>query len=406
MTSLGAEAYCDTLTADTINYKHLNPVITGFVANPLTSDLQADNHSVGTATSKVSTLFAQTIDYVNLNPPINAGITNPLASDILGAGFNVGTPGSLVNIFQGTSGVFSSSTSTTCTTDNLTATASAVLPSGTTSGSLLVSPGNLVVDLGTITAKSLTSSGPGGFVNSGSGGLINQGSGGVELQGSGAVSLNSGDMTLTSGDLTLTSGNLTATAGQITGATLASASTIVASSSISAATTIFATQSITSSTTLNGIGGVISGANITASTGDISGVNLVASSDISGDTLTLNHIDIGTPNTSIGSPTNPNIVPVTIFDITNKSKGAWWVYNGQTNFSMDIECGVVNPCENCTFIVSVANATGFAPVPFLEKYYIAPDVSVPPTGIVLDLFFDIPIDQIRPVRVSVIMVRD
>jgi len=148
MTSLGAECYAGTITADTINYKTLNPALTGFVHNPLNSDLQGNNFDVGTAGSKVDTIYCNTLDYTALNPPINAGITNPLATDIQGNNKNIGIAGSEVNEFKGTSGAFTTTTTTTLITDDLTANSSASLPNGTTAGSLSVPTGNINIALG------------------------------------------------------------------------------------------------------------------------------------------------------------------------------------------------------------------------------------------------------------------
>ncbi len=86
MTSLGKEAYVGTLTADTIKYSTLDPALTGFVHNPLNTDLDCDNRKITNANE----ITTGTLNYTTLNPPIPTGfVNNPMSVSLDGGNFNI-----------------------------------------------------------------------------------------------------------------------------------------------------------------------------------------------------------------------------------------------------------------------------------------------------------------------------
>ncbi len=86
MTSLGDDTFCGTLTADTINYTTLNPALTGFVHNPLNSDLDCNNKKLTNANE----ITTGTLNYTTLNPPIPTGfVNNPMSVSLDGNNLNI-----------------------------------------------------------------------------------------------------------------------------------------------------------------------------------------------------------------------------------------------------------------------------------------------------------------------------
>jgi len=86
MTSLGLEAYVGTLNADIIKYKTLDPALTGFVHNPLNTDLDCDNRNLTNANE----ITTGTLNYTTLNPPIPTGfVNNPMSVSLDGGNFNI-----------------------------------------------------------------------------------------------------------------------------------------------------------------------------------------------------------------------------------------------------------------------------------------------------------------------------
>jgi len=115
MSSLGESAFCGTLTADTVNYKTLNPPIGGFVNNPLTGNLDCGGNDV----VNCDALTASTINYTTLNPPLpTGGVFTPMVQNLDGGNFNILN----VNQATATSGVFTTSSLGTAGCGDLTAT--------------------------------------------------------------------------------------------------------------------------------------------------------------------------------------------------------------------------------------------------------------------------------------------
>lgn len=111
--SLGDQAFCGTLHADTIKYKNLDPPAGGFVDNPLTGVLKCNGQDIGAVgVQAAGGIFCDTLNYTTLDPVPVTGIRNPLQKDITCTGF------SILDATKLTSGAAAITTTTGCVTAN------------------------------------------------------------------------------------------------------------------------------------------------------------------------------------------------------------------------------------------------------------------------------------------------
>jgi len=89
--SLGDQAFCKTLHADTIKYKNLDPPAGGSgLDNPMTGPLKCAGFDIGAVGAQAAGgVFCDTLHYTTLDPVINAGLTNPLQKDVTCTGFSI-----------------------------------------------------------------------------------------------------------------------------------------------------------------------------------------------------------------------------------------------------------------------------------------------------------------------------
>jgi hypothetical protein len=223
----------------------------------------------------------------------------------------------------------------------------------------------------------------------------------------GNITTSSGDM-ICAGDITSVSGDIDATIGKINaGTSIVAGSDITATNGdiVATAGDIVATVGkVTSGANMDAGTTITAGTGITSTNGDIvsSTGNLFASRDVEASSLTIRQVD--TSGTSLLFPlTNgsPGLVP----NLTNITKGSYWVYSATTKITFLLETSILRPVEACSFHVSVQGSSSVAPATIMTDYLVAPDTAST-TKVVVEVNTNQVFTSGRPIRVNVLMIRD
>ena len=194
------------------------------------------------------------------------------------------------------------------------------------------------------------------------------------------------------GDIVSSTGKVEATLGDVIAGNNVDGLTMTATTTISSGTTMIAGTTMTAGTGITATAG-----NIVASTG-----NLAAARDCECGSLTFRNVN--TSGTDILNPLTTGdllLVP----NLTNISKGSYWLYSTSTQVTFDVETGISRPIENCSFHLSVQTSTGISPATVMTDYLIAPDTTTP-TKIVVEVNTNQAFLGPRPIRVNILMIRD
>tara|TARA_R100000951_G_scaffold115716_1_gene124736 strand:+ start:8540 stop:9697 length:1158 start_codon:yes stop_codon:yes gene_type:complete len=385
MASIGENAYGGTLVVDTLKYTTLDPALTGFVHNPMNSDLDGDNRNI----NNLNSLTATQLNYTTLNPPINPGVTNPLGSDLLCAGKNigVGAPADKANEIKGVTGTFDNSAIgvSTGTTLGLSGALTAV---GSTYGSL----GNIVDGL--TVGNGLTVST--GDIKTDVGDIIATGSLTAIVGACTAAEIIAGN------DVTAQTGDIVATAGKVqSGANMYAGTHIVADQYIRSdnGNILTATGNIYTQ------GGKIytegSGDIYTDGTGNIDcKVGIV-----SGQRLKMNNwIDGGT---TYLAPVLPTVTFIP--DMTGKTKACIWIYDpANTVIQFFVQTGILDVCRNASTFLTMNQYSTVNPKRIINYRIGQKDIAGNPDSsiLVVSVQLDGVVPSSAPVRICLMVIPD
>lgn len=277
------------------------------------------------------------------------------------------------------------------------------------SGNALQGGGNIVSDTGDIIASGGNLSAPSGFVT------------GTNVTATtGDVRAVAGDV-IANGDITATTGDITATAGDVNGVVVEASDEVKAQNdiisdtgdikatngSLTAGNLISAVGKITAGTSMTAGTAIIAGTGMTCTTGSITCVagNVSASRDISGTTLTVSNADLGTPVTTLSAPANP-ASPTWVFDMTNKSRGSYWLWSNALTISLTVETGIPRVIEATGILVTFT--TGAPPTagsPYVTDYILSPGNTS--TEFILDITTSAAtVPAGTPIRAHILLMRD
>ena len=357
MTSLGSECFADELTVRRLNYTTLVPSITGIVTNPLAANLLGAGNDLDLQGGNIT---AAAINYTTLNPPLPAnGLFNPLTTNVNGGNFNI----TGVNQLTAATGTFTNSQ-----LGNAGATTLSV--GGNLSGNDVFVNNNLSV------------TGTSAFTN--------------QINANGGIQVKSGLFTSGVGAANFGAFNIS-TSGQITGSSLFTTVGDIRSSG--------GDLRLTDVTKRIYAGGAELGA-VTTSALTVNGSIGVSADVVAGGLVSGSNLKVTNPGTigSAGSPINLNST-TPVMDLTNKSRGAAFVYNGSSSvLTFDVETGVINPLQSMTAIVTTYGYSSVSsPTSQLNIVRVASSAN---TRLTVGAALNTAAAAGTPMRVNVLLLRD